>query len=179
MTGHSLGGALASLVALTNDLPSFAYEAPGDMLYASRLGLLPDLEDPAEFLDSLPIYHFGNDGDPIFLGQCTGVTSSCYWLDYALESKCHLGHECMYSSNPKKSRKLVQSTDETKNSNSQETALSPSPRGRVEAVRSIQYHSIDYVIKNILEKTDQVPECIVKPKCLESECVGWTFVDDM
>ncbi|KAJ3382747.1 putative lipase atg15 [Entophlyctis sp. JEL0112] len=43
LTGHSLGGALASLVGLTHDLPVFAYEAPGDFLYASRIGLIPDL----------------------------------------------------------------------------------------------------------------------------------------
>ncbi|KAI8616450.1 Alpha/Beta hydrolase protein [Chytriomyces sp. MP71] len=43
LTGHSLGGALASLVGLTHDLPVFAYEAPGDFLYAFRIGLIPDL----------------------------------------------------------------------------------------------------------------------------------------
>ena len=103
MAGHSLGGALASLIALTNDLPAFAYEAPGDLMYAQRIGLLPDLppsDDPnatpdwTEFLSTLPIYHFGNTLDPIFLGECTGPSSSCYWFDYALEMKCHVGYEC-------------------------------------------------------------------------------------
>jgi lipase ATG15 len=101
MAGHSLGGALASLVALTNDLPAFAFEAPGDLIYASRIGLLPDIPSPGktpdytDFLASLPIYHFGNDQDPIFLGTCRGISSSCYWFDYALESVCHVGYECM------------------------------------------------------------------------------------
>jgi lipase ATG15 len=94
MAGHSLGGALASLVALTNNVPAFAYEAPGDLLYAHRLGLLPN-QDVDLFLQNKHIYHFGNDKDPIYLGECTGVGSSCYWLDYALESKCHVGYECI------------------------------------------------------------------------------------
>lgn len=104
MAGHSLGGALASLVALTNDLPAFAYEAPGELIYASRIGLLPDIPSPGktpdytEFLASLPIYHFGNTQDPIFLGTCRGISSSCYWFDYALESVCHVGYECKFIS---------------------------------------------------------------------------------
>ncbi|KAI8895372.1 Alpha/Beta hydrolase protein, partial [Globomyces pollinis-pini] len=90
MTGHSLGGALASLVALTNNLPAFAYESP------ERLGLLPagSRTDMNAFLSSLPIFHFGNTGDPIFLGQCFGPSSSCYWFSYILESHCHVGSEC-------------------------------------------------------------------------------------
>jgi lipase ATG15 len=84
MTGHSLGGALASLgtfyistlVALTNKLPAFAFEAPGDLMYASRIGLLPELPAPGnekpnytDFLSSLEIYHFGNTDDPIYMGN--------------------------------------------------------------------------------------------------------------
>ena len=99
-SSHSLGGALAGLVALTNELPCIAFESPGDLLYASRLGLLPKSspDDLDQYLSNLPIYHFGNSGDPVYLGECTGVTSSCYWFDYALESQCHIGKECMYCS---------------------------------------------------------------------------------
>ena len=153
MAGHSLGGALASLVALTNNLPSFAYESPGDLQYAARLGLLPDVaqEYLDKYLSELPIYHFGNVGDPIFLGQCTGVTSSCYWLDYALETKCHIGRECVYD------------TKVSKNENA--------------LFASVQYHSIDYVIKNFIEPNPEVPECKYVPNCLSTECPTWTFVD--
>merc|ERR1719215_209244 len=153
MTGHSLGGALASLVALTNVLPCFAFESPGDLLYARRLGLLPD-SNPDEldrYLKSLPIFHFGNTGDPVYLGQCTGVTSSCYWLDYALESKCHIGQECIYD---------------------HAHALQ-----EVGPLASIQYHSINYVIKNIIEPRDYVPECKFWPKCTADECTSWKFTD--
>ncbi|KAJ1549838.1 putative lipase atg15, partial [Cladochytrium tenue] len=98
MTGHSLGGALASLVALTFDVPAFTYEAPGDLQFAKRLGLLPPLppvpptEEGADdrarpagldewepYLDTLPIFQFGNDGDPVYIGQCRSMTSSCWF----------------------------------------------------------------------------------------------------
>ncbi|KAJ3070019.1 putative lipase atg15 [Quaeritorhiza haematococci] len=103
-TGHSLGGALAGLLALTSHAPAFAFEAPGDLLFARRLGLLPPIPfDPAtghprydDFMQTLPIYHFGNEQDPIFLGACNGPKSSCYFSGYALESKCHIGKTCLY-----------------------------------------------------------------------------------
>ncbi|KAJ3200941.1 putative lipase atg15 [Entophlyctis luteolus] len=109
-TGHSLGGALSALVSLTFDLPAITFESPGDLLFARRIGLLPpsppifyanqrdDVQSPQEiqfettsgvpggdedweeYLNTLPIYQFGNDGDPIYLGTClNGFTSSC-WL---------------------------------------------------------------------------------------------------
>jgi lipase ATG15 len=146
MTGHSLGGALASLVALTNDLPAFAFEAPGDLMYASRLGLLPDLPRPnpggggssmpnyTDFLSALPIYHFGTSQDPIFMGTCRGLSSSCYWFDYALESQCHTGYECTYEPTDKIKSNLFHN-----DSNDDELSAS---------YTNIKYHSIDYVIKH-------------------------------
>lgn len=42
---------------------------------------------------------------------------------------------------------------------------------------SIQYHSIEYVIKNIIKPRDEVPTCLLKSNCLETECTQWTFVE--
>lgn len=39
LTGHSLGGSLASLIGVTFGLPTVAFEAPGDRLAARRLHL--------------------------------------------------------------------------------------------------------------------------------------------
>ncbi|KAJ3180780.1 putative lipase atg15, partial [Irineochytrium annulatum] len=104
LAGHSLGGALASLTGLTFGLPAFSYEAPGDRLFAKRLGLIPDAPPnvdetiwEGQFMATLPIFSFGNDGDPIFLGECLKASSyGCYWSGYALETRCHIGRECMY-----------------------------------------------------------------------------------
>ncbi|KAJ2785272.1 putative lipase atg15 [Coemansia javaensis] len=93
LTGHSLGGALASLLGLTFGLPAIAFEAPGDKLPARRLHLpMP----PAETMDRLPLFHIGNTADPVFMGVCSGRTSSCYYAGYALESQCHNGRRMVF-----------------------------------------------------------------------------------
>ena len=94
-TGHSLGGAVANLMALANEgSASISFEAPGEALYARRMGLIPEKEGA----DSLPppIWNFGVSTDPIFMGKCNGVTSSCYHSGYALETGCHTGHDCVW-----------------------------------------------------------------------------------
>ncbi|KAJ2083557.1 putative lipase atg15 [Coemansia sp. RSA 988] len=93
--GHSLGGALASLLGLTFGLPAVAFEAPGDRLAARRLHLpLP----PAASTDNLPLFHIGHTADPVFMGICAGRTSSCYYAGYALESRCHIGRQLVFDS---------------------------------------------------------------------------------
>ena len=64
-------------MALTNNLPAFSFEAPGDLMYASRIGLLPEIlptpgnkrPNYTDFLSSLNIYHYGNTDDPIYMGK--------------------------------------------------------------------------------------------------------------
>ncbi|KAH8824908.1 Alpha/Beta hydrolase protein [Flagelloscypha sp. PMI_526] len=82
--GHSLGGALASLTGVTFGVPVVAFEAPGEQMAARRLHLPspPSLQH---------VTHVYNTGDPIAMGVCTGVASSCAMAGYAMESKCHLG----------------------------------------------------------------------------------------
>ncbi|PVV00278.1 hypothetical protein BB560_005346, partial [Smittium megazygosporum] len=93
LTGHSLGGSIAALMGLTFGLPVVSFQAPGDMLAAKRLHLpMP----PAMDLSKLPVHHFGHNSDPIYLGTCVGSSSSCYYGGYAMESKCHVGHECVF-----------------------------------------------------------------------------------
>jgi lipase ATG15 len=87
-TAHSLGGSIASLLAIKYDIIAVTFEAPGELLYAQRLGL--------DYNADRRIYHYGNNADPIFTGTCNGVLSSCSISGYAMESKCHAGYVCVY-----------------------------------------------------------------------------------
>ncbi|SAL99157.1 hypothetical protein [Absidia glauca] len=90
LTGHSLGGALATLVGLTYDAPAVSFESPGDRLAAKRLHL------PHGPSALTPIYHFGHTADPIFVGLCTGVSSACWYGGFAIETRCHTGKACVW-----------------------------------------------------------------------------------
>lgn len=90
-TGHSLGGALSSLVARTYGLVGVSFESPGDLLASQRLHL-PLPFDP----DFDMIWHIGNTADPIYMGTCNGASSSCNLAGYAMESRCHSGWEISY-----------------------------------------------------------------------------------
>ena len=83
LTGHSLGGALASMVGQTFGVPTVTFEAPGDRLASTRLHLPRAAH--------LPLWHFGHTADPIFVGACTGPASSCWYGGFAMESHCHTG----------------------------------------------------------------------------------------
>ncbi|KAJ7573237.1 alpha/beta-hydrolase [Mycena floridula] len=87
--GHSLGGALASLLGATFGAPVIAFEVPAERMATQRLHLPspPSLDH---------ITHLFNTADPIPMGQCIGVTSVCAIGGYALESQCHLGKIIRY-----------------------------------------------------------------------------------
>jgi len=98
LVGHSLGGAIASLLSSTFGLPAVAFESPGERLAASRLHLpLPPSQHP--HLNTPPpvaITHVYHTGDPIPQGTCTGFRSPCAQGGYALETRCHLGKTIVY-----------------------------------------------------------------------------------
>lgn len=93
ITGHSLGGALASLVGHTFALPAVCFEAPGELLAIKRLNLPTP---PNSQLNTEGIWHFGHTADPIFMGTCNGASSSCSIAGYAMETVCHSGNICLY-----------------------------------------------------------------------------------
>ncbi|KAJ3113492.1 putative lipase atg15 [Physocladia obscura] len=209
-TGHSLGGALAALVALTFDFAAVTFEAPGDLLFAKRIGLLPpappmfgyfDLvqrqqhqksqsaerwqkqlggdvfsmpsfatiledggngEDWDEFLETLPIYQFGNDGDPIYLGTClNGVSSSCWIGGYAMETKCHIGKECVYDQDKDGEQGSEYFQKKMMGLKSESEQLSAIPI-RTLKKESINNHGIQFIIDNYLKKWKYAPECRCK-----------------
>ncbi|TPX55878.1 hypothetical protein PhCBS80983_g04942 [Powellomyces hirtus] len=192
VAGHSLGGALASLVAVTNKVPCFAFEAPGELSFARRLGLInPDHSAPLP--KDLPIYHFGNLGDPVFMGQCHGPFSSCWFGGYALETGCHIGNTCIYDPDdvrvkknlsPQQYEDWVNAVDDANGG----TQIFPYARdGGVRfyydaadtetanktATMNIRYHQINNVIKLFLEDAEDVPPCAPEFNC--TDCDTWEF----
>jgi len=89
ITGHSLGGALASLLGITFGAPVVAFESPGEKLASRRLHLpIPP--------STQHVVHFYNTGDPIAMGTCNGVLSACSVAGYAMETRCHLGKTAVW-----------------------------------------------------------------------------------
>jgi len=87
--GHSLGGALASLLGITFGAPVVAFESPGEKMASGRL----HLPQPPSTHHVTHVYH---TADPIAMGTCNGLLSSCAAGGYAMESKCHLGQSIIY-----------------------------------------------------------------------------------
>ncbi|RYP04747.1 hypothetical protein DL765_010083 [Monosporascus sp. GIB2] len=99
VVGHSLGGAVSSLLGLTYGLPVVTFEAVPEALAAGRLGLpVPPNADPnyPQTREYTGAFHFGHTADPVYIGTCNGATASCSFAGYAMESACHTGYECAY-----------------------------------------------------------------------------------
>lgn len=149
LTGHSLGGAVSSLLGLTYGLPAVTFQAVPEALPAGRLGLpVPPGSDPAapQTRQYTGAYHFGHTADPIYIGTCNGATASCSFGGYAMESACHTGHECVYDVVTDKGWRV-----------------------------GIGTHKIRVVIHDVLMKYDTVPECKFTPEC--RDCANWKMYE--
>lgn len=89
VVGHSLGGAISSLLGATFGVPVVAFEAPAEKLAATRLHL-PTSPSTQH------ITHIIHTADPIAMGICNGITSTCALAGYAMETRCHLGKVALY-----------------------------------------------------------------------------------
>ncbi|KAI8342821.1 Alpha/Beta hydrolase protein [Chlamydoabsidia padenii] len=142
LAGHSLGGALASLVGQTFGIPAVSFEAPGDQLASIRLHL--------PRYNNMPLWHFGHTADPLYVRECIGPASSCWYAGFAMESKCHTGKMCVWDT--------VQDLG-----------------WRVDA----RTHRIKYVIDEILNRADgpplAIPQCKKERGC--SDCQEWAYPD--
>ncbi|WFD45227.1 triacylglycerol lipase [Malassezia psittaci] len=98
ITGHSLGGVLASFLGITFGVPAVAFESPGDRLAARRLHLpLPPVNWPDQDAYAMaPVTHVYNTADSLATGQCRGPYSLCSRTGYAMEAKCHVGQSIVY-----------------------------------------------------------------------------------
>lgn len=93
-TGHSLGGAIAGLMAVTvKRTAAITFSSPGPYLYSRRLGVP---QDPDGSQWRYPVWNFGLSSDPIYMGTCTGLTTSCYLSGYAMETACRHGMDCLF-----------------------------------------------------------------------------------
>ncbi|KAF8250900.1 alpha/beta-hydrolase [Wilcoxina mikolae CBS 423.85] len=135
--GHSLGGAISSLLGQTYGLPVVTFEAPGEALASERLGL-PTPPNGARQSSELGVYHFGHTADPIYMGACNGPTSACSIGGYAMESRCHAGMECVYDVVSDKGWRM-----------------------------GLGYHRIQGVIKDVIQVYDEVPKCTSEPGCVD------------
>lgn len=90
-TGHSLGGILASVSSILYDKPAITFQSPGDLHYLDLAGMI-------KYKNKSQIYHFGHNGDPIYMGNC-GKT--CSLLGYSIDTKCHSGYTCLYDAKTK------------------------------------------------------------------------------
>lgn len=149
VVGHSLGGAVSSLLGLTYGLPVVTFEAVPEALAAGRLGLpVPPHADPQypQTREYTGTHHFGHTADPIYIGTCNGATASCSFAGYAMESSCHTGSECTYDTVGDKGWRV-----------------------------GIGTHKIRSVINDVIRKYDTVPECKYTPEC--RDCGNWKMYE--
>ena len=109
VTGHSLGGALASLIAIQNQgVPCVSFSAPGENLAASRLGVTnlykteSVLQSYGVFLEGgnestlhPPVYNIALNSDPIANHRTTNPNSFPVLFGYNIETKCRVGIDCV------------------------------------------------------------------------------------
>jgi len=147
ITGHSLGGAVASLLGITFGVPVVAFESPGERLAARRL----HLPSPPSTHHVTHVYH---TADPIAMGTCNGILSSCALGGFAMETRCHQGKSIVYDT----VSNLSWSVD-------------------------IRKHGIISVIEEVLGQPWQPCEDVereVPPATVENDCVecySWDFGD--
>lgn len=149
LSGHSLGGAVSSLLGMTFGLPTITFEAPGDALPAARLGLpTPPGSTPGapQTRNYTGTYHFGHTADPVYMGTCGGATASCTIAGYAFESVCHTGFRCVYDTVADKGWRV-----------------------------GITTHKIINVISDVLEPYPTVPSCDRDTECYD--CFDWKFFE--
>lgn len=149
LTGHSLGGAVTAMLALTYGVPAVTFEAVPEALPASRLGLpVPPGANPGapQTRQDTGTYHFGHTADPIYIGTCNGATASCSFAGYALETACHTGRECVYDVVGDKGWRV-----------------------------GIGTHKIRAVIRDVILAYDDVPKCEFTPEC--RDCAQWKMYE--
>ncbi|KAL6121709.1 hypothetical protein NUSPORA_01339 [Nucleospora cyclopteri] len=82
LTGHSLGGALASIIASSLGISAICFSSPGEKHAFKSLNIVEKSDK---------IVHFGMCNDCIYMGGCETSLSACSLAGYQIETRCHLG----------------------------------------------------------------------------------------
>jgi lipase ATG15 len=82
LTGHSLGGVIASVLAAEGGLSAIVFSTLGDRHLLSSLGLSGEEGS---------VIHVGSCSDSIYTGRCSGKFSICSLLNYHYSTNCHSG----------------------------------------------------------------------------------------
>jgi putative lipase involved disintegration of autophagic bodies len=90
-TGHSLGGTLAIIASILYNKKAITFHSPGFKHYINLINLGYNIN-----YDN--IYNFGNNADPLFIGNCGSL---CYLFGYNIDTKCHIGNTCIYDAKTK------------------------------------------------------------------------------
>jgi lipase ATG15 len=135
-TGHSLGAGIATYLALKYDKEAITFQGPGEKHYL-------DLISTFSKKSQKKIYHFGHNADSIMMGNCGNL---CWIFGYNINTKCHIGHSCIYKAKEK--------------------------LGISEGIRP---HRLKYVIDYILPHWEyDMPECILNEQC--TDCKKWDYI---
>lgn len=180
-TGHSLGGALAALMTVAHSgTAAVTWEAPGAVLYGSRMGLHPrpkisdeitevgeignevsDNDDDDGWLDKLRrLKPFTSNEYPLYPVWNFGLTSDPIYTGTCkgMGTTCYLSGYAM----------------ETKCRHGYDCVFEmPSWRNDVTT------HRIDWIIDNVLMDRDAFPLPQCKPVTNCRECERWRFIDPM
>lgn len=157
-TGHSMGSVIASLAGIRTCNPVVGFSAPGEQLFADRIGLKHECDG-----DNIPsIYHFGYYRDPIYVGNCGWL---CNLAGYRMDSKCHHGYECTYSNTDDDES---EPPGEPHGFNENNDELLPLGSGM------IYYHTINFLIDKIIKPFEKVPLCYAEFNCTE-KCISKDF----
>jgi lipase ATG15 len=138
LTGHSLGAAMANIIGVIYNVPSITFSSPNIKHYL-------DLLEIKYNKSSLKIYNFGINSDPIFMGTCNGMFSTCYYFGYIMKTKCNIGYKCIYDS-----------------------------KNELDLSENIYSHKLKYLINKILPYWEErLPRCEMFDDCVE--CEEWRY----
>lgn len=90
ITGHSLGGGIATMLGVMYNKPVVTFQTPGERNYIELIDLVN------KSVNYTNIYHVGHNADPIYTGKCNGFTSICNIGGYKIDTKCHIGNTYEY-----------------------------------------------------------------------------------